>query len=131
MKLSFKIANKRELTSLLQDVPKKLQTRGRIVMGRNAGIIARRVEATAPRDTDFMAEHVEIVRTDNGLGFEVGWYAPVFLTESESKQFYPPHVEYGTEWTPAQPSLGPAYIKQEPVIVKGVRRIMEDIAEFK
>jgi len=130
MRLKFVVKSDPVLKDLA-GAHKRFITRAKIVMGRNAGITKKTVELTAPRDTNFMAEHVEIDRFDDGLGYEVGWHAEVFIAESVSHEFYPPHVEEGTEWTPAQPSLGPAHERQTPVVIRGVRRIMEDMAEGK
>lgn len=61
----------------------------------------------APKDTWFMANHIEVEFTPQYRGFEVFLDPAVFY--NEGLPFYPPYVEHGTSISPAQPFMRPAY----------------------
>lgn len=61
----------------------------------------------APKDTWFMANHIEVEFTPQRRGFEVFLDPAVFA--GAGLPYYPPYVEFGTSVSPAQPFLGPAF----------------------
>lgn len=71
-----------------------------------------------PKDTHFMAEHIQVLMSPGGLVFEVGWLASDF--ESEGLAFYPLYVEFGTRFMDAQPTLYPAYQETVPILEASV-----------
>lgn len=80
-------------------------------------------EATAPRDTGYMSEHVETRFASDRLAAETGWFRDTFLNDYEQTKgkFYPQYPEFGTERQPAKPSLGPAAFVHRPPFVEGVK----------
>lgn len=78
----------------------------------------------APKDTWFMANHVEDRYSPAGTVVTVGWWAEDFV--SQGLNFYPPFVEYGTTSSPAQPSLGPAYEALSPFFTRDIAREMKN-----
>lgn len=78
----------------------------------------------APKDTHFLADHIEAWFTESGLGFEVGWDANDFYEAGLA--FYPWFVEFGTRFMAAQPSVGPAWDNQRPIFQQKMERLMRD-----
>jgi hypothetical protein len=125
MILNFKVKNAGAVRTNLLGLDAAIRRRAGAIMRKHAEAIKTRVELTAPRRTNFMADHVRTQISEQGLAIQVGWSAEDFA-DSESGQFYPPHVEFGTIWTPAKPSLFPAFEQERPLISKDVADLMAD-----
>lgn len=133
MPLTFKVKNAAGVAASLANFEPAVIRRVQIVMASGARRVQARTEIAAPRDTGFMADHVRVQMSAKGLAFQVGWDSSDFAA-SQSGEFYPPHVEYGTGWTAAQPSLGPSFEIEQPRIKRevatAIRMASEDIIDL-
>lgn len=69
----------------------------------------------SPWDTGFMSSRVTYTPEGNeGLAWTVGWHRKDF--DAAELPFYPPYLEFGTVFSPAQPSLGPAGREMFPLL---------------
>jgi HK97 gp10 family phage protein len=78
----------------------------------------------APKDTEFMADHVDWWLTNSELGFEVGWHVDDFVEAGLA--FYPFFQEFGTRFMAAQPSLGPAWDANAPIFTERLTRLLRE-----
>lgn len=74
----------------------------------------------APRDTNWMADHIRYEISANELAFSVYLDPSDFVgitnpINGKIMPFYPPWVEFGEMGRPAQPFLWPAYAVHEPI----------------
>ena len=114
---------------------KELERRANALDGGSQAHVARYgafqkdlTQQLAAVDTGFMRDHVETRIDDDGLGFESGWWEEDFIAAGEP--FYPPHVEYGTINSPAQPAIEPAWSELRPhFIADGKELIRRTIVE--
>lgn len=65
-----------------------------------------------PKDTYFMANHIELVESEESQVFEVGWWASDFY--EAGLPFYPEFVVLGTRYVPPNDPLTPAYEATKP-----------------
>lgn len=61
----------------------------------------------APKDTEFMADHILLRFSKDGLTFAV--YLDPKDFAAAGLNFYPPYVEHGTQNSEAQPFMEPAF----------------------
>lgn len=78
----------------------------------------------APKDTEFMADHVDWWLSESELGFEVGWHVDDFVEAGLA--FYPYFQEFGTRIMQAQPSLGPAWDANAPIFEDRMTRLLRE-----
>lgn len=69
-------------------------------------------KSLAPIDTGFLYATIEDTYSPNGMAFTVGCDPAAY--EAEGLPYYPPYVEFGTESSPAQPFLFPAFEAIKP-----------------
>lgn len=78
----------------------------------------------APKDTQFMADHIKLRITESGLVFEV-YLDPEDFARA-GLPYYPPFVENGTLDSPEQPFLSPAFEAIAPYFKADAVKIWRD-----
>lgn len=107
MPVRLTMRNAGALAANFRSKDQQLQREVRRIVRENGQFCKELTQFFAPRDTGFMADHVETTYTHDGLIFETGWDSADFF--EAGLQWYVPYVEWGTSKMAAQPSLTPAY----------------------
>lgn len=92
--------------------------------------VKKSTERLAPVKTGFMASHVETRYEKGGdrLSAETGWWRDTFMRHRRQTKgrFYPPYPEFGTERSPAKPSLTPSFRRYEKSFLSDVKKTLRE-----
>lgn len=80
--------------------------------------------------TGHMRDHIQLLYTTEGLGYQIGWEESDFVgnnniyTNERIRSFYPLYQEFGTRNHPPQPCLFPARDEEAPVFKRNLARAL-------
>jgi HK97 gp10 family phage protein len=108
-KIGLNVRNARAVISNLRQYGEAARTRAKVVVEQSMERVYATQQSLVAVDTGFMKSQTRKELTPQGYGYRVGWDAADFPAA-----FYPPFVEFGTRFAPAQPSLLPAFEVEKP-----------------
>ena len=122
MKLTASVSNRSALVANLYARNERLQADMRDAVQRFGADWHQLAFELAPKDTQFMADHLREDYSEGGLRFTGGYHEEDFT----SRGFFPYYLvqELGSINQPAQPHVGPAYRALLPHFQEDVRNII-------
>lgn len=116
------------LLANLHRLDEAAKDRVREVVVRGAADTHRLAFELCPKDTGRMARSLTTEFSPEGFVFTL-----FYDEEQFPDTYYPPYVEFGTRFSPAQPSLGPAFETMAPHIaddvLAAIRAAMDEAGE--